>query len=127
KAAIGEDVDVETLGGAQTHSTISGVTDYSLSDDHACIRKVRELVSHYGPRPRADFDRAEPIAPAYAAEEIYGIFPSLGNQQYETREIVSRIIDAGSWTEYKAGYGRTLVTGYARIDGWSIGIVANQR
>ena len=127
KAAIEEDVDVETLGGAQTHSDISGVTDYRLPDDDACIRRVRELVSHYGPRPRAGFQRAESRASAFDVEEIYGIFPSHGNQQYDAREILARIIDAESWTEYKAGYGKTLLTGYARIDGWSIGIVANQR
>jgi acetyl-CoA carboxylase carboxyltransferase component len=127
KAAIGEDVDVETLGGARTHSSISGVTDYALPNDEACIQKIRELISHYGPRPRAGFDRAPSKPPAFAAEELYGIFPAHGNQQYESRDIIARLIDAESWTEYKADYGKTLLTGYGRIDGWSVGILANQR
>ncbi len=127
KAAIGEKVDAETLGGAGTHSKISGVTDYDVPNDEACILKIRELVSHYGPRPRAGFDRAEAVRPAFDPEEIYGIFPTAGNQQYEVRDVLARMVDADSWTEYKAEYGKTLVTGYARIDGWSFGIVANQR
>lgn len=127
KAAIGEDVDAETLGGAQTHSAISGVTDYKMKDDETCLHKIRELISHYGPRPRAGFDRAESRPPAFSAEELYGLVPTEGNQQYEVREVIARIIDAESWTEYKADYGRTIVTGYARVDGWSVGIVANQR
>lgn len=127
KAAIGEDVDVQTLGGAKTHSRVSGVTDYALADDQACIQKIRELVSHYGPRARAGFDRTISRPPAFAAEELYGIFPAQGNQQYESRDIIARLIDADSWTEYKADYGKTLLTGYGRIDGWSVGIVANQR
>ena len=127
KAAIGEDVDVQTLGGASTHSRVSGVTDYALADDKACIQKIRELVSHYGPRARAGFDRTSSRPPAFAAEELYGIFPAQGNHQYESRDIIARLIDAESWTEYKADYGKTLLTGYGRIDGWSVGIVANQR
>jgi acetyl-CoA carboxylase carboxyltransferase component len=127
KAAIGEDVDVQTLGGASTHSRVSGVTDYALADDEACIQKIRELVSHYGPRARAGFDRTSSRPPAFAAEELYGIFPAQGNHQYESRDIIARLIDAESWTEYKADYGKTLLTGYGRIDGWSVGIVANQR
>jgi len=127
KAAIGEDVDVQTLGGASTHSRVSGVTDYALADDKACIQKIRELVSHYGPRARAGFDRTSSRPPAFAAEELYGIFPAQGNHQYESRDIIARLIDAESWTEYKADYGKTLLTGYGRINGWSVGIVANQR
>lgn len=127
KAAIGEDVDAETLGGAVTHSEISGVTDYEVEDDEACLDTVRDLVDQLGPFERAGFTRKEPVPPAFDAEEIYGIMPDSGHQQYEMREILARIIDADSWTEYKEGYGKTLVTGYARIDGWNVGIVANQR
>lgn len=127
KAAIGEDVDAETLGGARTQSDISGVTDYKVPDDETCLDKVRELVSHLGERERAGFTRTEPEAPAFDAEELYGIIPEGSNQPYEMREVLARLIDAGSWTEYKQGYGQTILTGYARIDGWSVGIVANQR
>lgn len=127
KAAIGEEVDTETLGGAGTHSKISGVTDYDMPDDATCLHKIRELVSHYGPRPRAGFDRTVSAAPAFDAEDLYGIFPSAGNQQYDVLDIIARLIDEDTWTEYKAEYGKTIVTGYARIDGWSVGIVANQR
>lgn len=127
KAAIGEEVDAETLGGARTHSQISGVTDYRMPDDETCLKTVRELVSHFGPRPRAGFDRADAAPPAFDAEEVYGLMPESANQPYDMREVLARIIDAGTWTEYKAGYGQTLLTGYARIDGWSVGVVANQR
>ena len=127
KAAIGEDVDAETLGGAVTHSEISGVTDYEAEDDEDCLDTVRALVDQLGPFERAGYMRKEPVPPAFDAEEIYGIMPDSGNQQYEMREIIARIIDAESWTEYKEGYGKTLITGYARIDGWNVGVVANQR
>ena len=127
KAAIGEDVDVETLGGATTHSEISGVTDYKMPDDATCLKTIRELVSHFGPHDRAGFDRTEPVAPAFDAEELYGLVPTLGTLPYDMREVLARLIDADSWTEYKAGYGQTVLCGYARLDGWSVGIVANQR
>jgi acetyl-CoA carboxylase carboxyltransferase component len=127
KAAIGEEVDAETLGGAEMHSEISGVTDYMVDGDEECLAKVRDLVSHYGERDRAGFDRAEPAAPAYPSEELYELMPDSGNQPYDMREILARLVDADSWTEYKEGYGQTLLCGYARIDGWSVGIVANQR
>ena len=127
RAAIGEQVDSETLGGAATHSEISGVTDYKMPDDATCLQTIRELVSHLGARPRAGFDRDVPREPAFPSEEIYGLLPTAGNQPYDTREILARLVDEGTWTEYKAGYGQTILTGYARIDGWSVGIVANQR
>lgn len=127
KAAIGEEVDAETLGGADTHSSISGVTDYKMPDDATCLATIRELVSHLGPYPRAGFDRAAPQPPAFAADELYGLMPSSGQQPYDMREVIARLVDAGTWTEYKAEYGQTVLTGYARIDGWSVGIVANQR
>ena len=127
QAAIGEQVDKETLGGAETQSDISGVTDYKVPNDEACLDKVRELVSHLGARERAGFARAAPQAPAFDAEELYGIIPEGSNQPYDMREVLARLVDGESWTEYKKGYGQTILTGYARIDGWSVGIVANQR
>ena len=127
KAAIGEDTDAETLGGAETHTEISGVADYKAEDDEDCLNTVRDLIDRLGPQECFGFDRKEPEAPAYDADEIYGIMPTGSNAQYEMREVLARIIDAGSWTEYKEGYGKTVLAGYARIDGWSVGIVANQR
>ena len=127
QAAIGEVVDKETLGGATTHSEISGVTDYKVPDDEACLAKIRELVGHFGPRPRACFTRQTSAESAFPAEELYGLLPERGNQPYDMRELLARIIDQGSWTSYKEGYGQSLLTGYARLDGWSIGVVANQR
>ncbi len=127
KAAIGEDVDAETLGGASTHSRISGVTDYLMPDDATCLATIRELMGRQGARPTAGFDRAEPINPEHDAAELYGIVPVSGAVPYDMRDVLARIIDAGSWTEYKQEYGQTILTGYARVDGWSVGIVANQR
>ena len=98
-----------------------------MADDESCIHKIRELVSHLGARPRAGFDRSASRPTAFAADELHGIVPTGGNQPYEIRELIARLVDAESWTEYKADYGRTIVTGYGRIDGWSVGIVANQR
>ncbi len=127
KAAIGESVDKETLGGAGTHSQISGVTDYQMPDDETCIDTIRDLISRLGSRPTAGFDRIESVDPAFPAEEIYGIMPNSGSQSYDMKDVLARIIDRDTWTEYKEGYGKTILTGYARIDGWSVGIVANQR
>jgi len=127
KAAIGEEVDAETLGGAETHSEISGVTDYMVDGDAEALSKVRDLVGRFGERDRAGFNRIEPTEPAHPPEEIYGLLPEEDNQPYDMREILARLVDAGSWTGYKKGYGQTLLCGYARLDGWSVGVVANQR
>ena len=127
KAAIGEDVEAEELGGAVTHSEISGVVDYKAEDDEEALDTMRSLVDHQGPVERFGYVRKEPVEPAYPEEELYGLYPSKGSEQYEMREILARIVDADSWTEYKQGYGRTILTGYARIDGWNVGVVANQR
>jgi len=127
KAAIGEDVEAEELGGAVTHSEISGVVDYKAEDDEEALDTMRSLVDHQGPVERFGYVRKEAAAPAYPSEELYGLYPSKGSEQYEMREILARIVDADSWTEYKQGYGRTILTGYARIDGWNVGVVANQR
>ncbi len=127
RAAIGEVVDAETLGGAETHSAISGVTDYRMPDDQTCLSTIRDLVSHYAPVGPSPFDRAEARDPAFPPHEVTAIMPASGAQPYDAHELLARIVDAQSWTEYKAEYGQSMVTGYARIDGWSVGIVANQR
>ena len=127
QAAIGEEVDVETLGGATTQTDISGVCDYKMPDDETCLATIRELVGGLGPLPRFGFTRAEPAEPAFDAESLLGVFPESRQQPYDIREVLARLVDADSWTETKAGYGQTLVCGTARIDGWSVGIVASQR
>ncbi len=127
KAAIGEETDSETLGGAATHSDISGVTDYRMPDDETCLATIRDLVSKLGPQDRAGFDRVQSVEPMYDAAELYGVMPDSRTQPYDMRDVLARIVDADSWTEYKAGFGQTLLTGYARIDGWSVGVVASQR
>ncbi|MFU8811555.1 MAG: acyl-CoA carboxylase subunit beta [Balneolaceae bacterium] len=127
KAAIGEDIDNETLGGATTHTEISGVTDYKMKDDTECLQTIRRLVRNLGPRPEAGFTRHDPIDSATSPETLTDIFPEDRNRPYDMNKIIEGIIDAETFVEYKKGYGQTLITGYARIDGWSVGIVANQR
>ncbi|MCA0268868.1 MAG: acyl-CoA carboxylase subunit beta [Bacteroidetes bacterium] len=127
RAAIGEVVDQETLGGASTHSAISGVTDYTMKDDAHAIQTIRDLVSHFAPTPAPVFARAEPTAPAFSSDELTAVVPTVATTPYDIRQVVARLVDAASWTEYKAEYGQTIVCGYARLDGWSVGIVANQR
>ncbi len=127
KAAIGEDIDNETLGGATTHSEISGVTDYKCVDDKDCLTRIRTIMDKVGAANDAGFNRAKPAKPKEKESEIYGILPELRTKQYEVRDIISRLVDKSEFEEYKEGYGQSIVTGYARIDGWSVGIVANQR
>ena len=127
KAAIGEDVDAETLGGAATHTEISGVTDYKMPDDETCLDTLRTLVARLGPRPRAGFTRDTPVDPAFPVEELRGVLPVSGRKPYDMHDVLARIVDAGTWTPYKDGFGETLLCGYAAVDGWSVGIVANQR
>lgn len=127
KAAIGEDVDNETLGGATTHTEISGVTDYKMKDDTECLLTIRDLVDKLGPYKEAGFNRTEPVKPELSADEMLSELPIDRTRPYDMMQLLKGIIDAGSFTEYKKGYGQTLITGYARIDGWSVGIVANQR
>lgn len=124
RAAIGEDVDNETLGGAETHCEISGVTDYKCKDDEECLTKIKSIVDKIGAKSIIPFDRAEPAKPSLDEKEIYGVF---SQKTYETREIIKRLVDNSEFEEYKELYGKSIVTGYARIDGWSVGIVANQR
>ncbi len=127
KAAIGEDVDNETLGGATTHTEISGVTDYKMEDDESCLETVRDLVDKLGPFDKAGFNRSEPEDPARDPVDLLDILPDDRNKAYDMHEILECLVDKDSFTEFKDGYGQTVVTGYARIDGWSVGIVANQR
>ena len=127
KAAIGEDIDNETLGGAVTHTEISGVCDYNSESDEDCLKTIRDLVDKIGHSTKAGFDRKESKDPKHDSKEIYGILPKERSKPYQTRDIIKRLVDDSEFTEYKAAYGKTIVCGYARIDGWSVGIVANQR
>lgn len=127
EAAIGEKIDNESLGGAKVHSEISGVTDYKMPNDEVCIETVRSLVSKIGEKPKAGFDRIASVPPKYSADDLLGILPTSTVKQYDTHQIIARLVDNSEIDEYKAGYGKTIVTAYARIDGWAVGIVANQR
>ena len=127
KAAIGESIDNETLGGATTHTSISGVCDYKSKDDEDCLNTIRGLMDKIGDFEKAGFDRKEPKLPALNPEEIYGLFPEERSKPYEVRDIITRIVDNSEFEEFKEDYGKTIVCGYARIDGWAVGIVANQR
>lgn len=127
KAAIGEDIDNETLGGATTHSQISGVTDYQCKDDADCLKKIRAIMDKLGKPKDAGFSREKAAAPKADPKELYGILPAERAKPYDMREVIARLVDGSEFTEYKQGYGQSILTGYARIDGWAVGIVANQR
>ncbi len=127
KAAIGETIDNETLGGATTHCEISGVTDYKAKDDKDALDTIKNIMSKIGDFDTAGFNRSKPSKPKENPLEIYGILPKARNEQYDMMEIIKRLVDDSDFEEYKAGYGQTILTGYARIDGWAVGIVANQR
>ena len=127
QAAIGQKVSAEELGGAKMHSQISGTVDFREPDDDTCIARIRALLDKLGHPPASRFDRKASAPPAYAAEEIYGVFSSDAAKQYDMREIIARIVDASVFEEYRPDYGKTLLCGYARIGGFSVGIVANQK
>mgnify|MGYP005987598347 FL=1 len=127
KAAIGESIDNETLGGATTHCEISGVTDYKAKDDKDALDTIKNVLGKIGDHDTAGFNRIEPVKPAEKEEEILGILPKLRTEQYDMKEIIRRIVDNSEFDEYKEGFGKTIITAYARIDGWAVGIVANQR
>lgn len=127
KAAIGESIDNETLGGATTHCEISGVTDYKALDDKDALSKIKGIFDKLGDYDKAGYNRAAPQLPAENVEDIFGILPRSRAEQYDMREIIKRLVDQSEFDEYKEGYGQTILTGYARIDGWAVGIVANQR
>jgi 3-methylcrotonyl-CoA carboxylase beta subunit len=127
KAAIGETIDNETLGGATTQTEISGVCDYNVDSDQECLATIRDLMSRLGQTEHAGYDRITPEAPLEPAEKLYGLMPDERSKPYNTRKILKSLVDGSSFTEYKAGYGKTILCAYARVDGWSVGIVANNR
>lgn len=127
KAAIGENIDNETLGGATTHCEISGVTDYKATDDKDALDRVRRTMAKLADAEKAGFNRIEAHKPLKDPNEIYGILPKLRSEPYDMKEIILRLVDNSEFDEYKEGYGQTILTGYARIEGWAVGIVANQR
>ncbi len=127
KAAIGEDIDNETLGGATTHCEISGVTDNKFPSDQACLDHIRGLFDTIGAKEKAGFDRVEKKSPKLKPEEIFGLIPSDRTKPYDMGEIIKRLVDDSEFDEYKALYGKTILCGFARIEGWAVGIVANQR
>ena len=127
KAAIGETIDNETLGGATTQTEISGVCDYKTETDEDCLKTIRELMDQIGQPDSAGFDRKESIAPKNDLKKLYGILPEERSKPYDVKHIIKCLVDDSKFTEYKSNYGKTIVCAYARIDGWSVGIVANQR
>ncbi|HBB26713.1 MAG TPA: methylcrotonoyl-CoA carboxylase, partial [Bacteroidetes bacterium] len=129
EAAIGEKTGIEPLGGATMHSSVSGVVDYKVESDAEAIETIRSLVDKFSPTkgPAPLFSRVEPQEPAFDVEEIYGIMPADRSKPYNTRQVIARLIDASEFDEYKADYGASIICGYARIDGWAVGIVANNR
>ena len=127
KAAIGESIDNETLGGATTHCEISGVTDYKAKDDKDALDKIRNIMDKIGDTEKAGFNRKKSAEPKEDQREIYGILPRERSKPYNMKDIISRLVDNSDFEEYKEGYGQTIICGYARVDGWAVGIVANQR
>ena len=127
KAAIGESIDNETLGGATTHCEISGVTDYKAKDDKDALDKIKSIVDKIGDFDKAGYNRSESRKPKENPEDIYGILPKSRADQYDMKEIIKRLVDNSEFDEYKQDYGKTIITAYARIEGWAVGIVANQR
>ncbi|GGK34651.1 methylcrotonoyl-CoA carboxylase [Yeosuana aromativorans] len=127
KAAIGETIDNETLGGATTHCEISGVTDYKAKNDKDALNTIKNIIDKIGDYDKAGFNRSQPVKPKENPEELYGIIPKSRTDQYDMYDVIKRLVDDSEYDEYKAGYGKTIITCYARIDGWAVGIVANQR
>ncbi len=127
KAAIGEEIDSESLGGALTTTEVSGICDYSMPDDASCLAKIRELVSQIGIPDRAGFNRIPPKEPLVDAHTLYGYIPEGLAKPYDMADVIKGLADEGKFEQYKEGYGKTLLCGYARIDGWAVGIIANQR
>ncbi len=127
KAAIGEDIDNETLGGATTHTEISGVADYKVKDDQEALERIRFLMDKIGASEKAGFNRVAPEPPKESLENLFGLLPAKRNEPYDVCTIIEQLVDKGEYEEYKENYGKTLLTAYARIDGWAVGIVANQR
>jgi 3-methylcrotonyl-CoA carboxylase beta subunit len=127
KSAIGEEVDNETLGGADMHCEISGVTDYKQPNDKACLDSIQKIFSMMGAKSEAGFDRIKPVQPKLDPKDIYGILPDARDKQYDMKEILLRLLDGSEFEEYKAEYGQSIICGLGRVEGWAVGIVANQR
>ncbi len=127
KAAIGENIDSETLGGAATHTEISGIADYKFKTEQECLDQVKKIMSKLGKNPEAGFNRVDPLPPKKTASEILGLFPEGNTQPYDMVEIIERIVDDSEFDQFKQEYGKTILCGYARIEGWAVGIIANQR
>ncbi len=127
KAAIGEVVDTETLGGAETHNAISGIADYKFDNEQDCLDQVKSIMSKLGDTPKAGFNRTSPAKPTKDPKELYGIIPAGNVKPYDMLDIIERMVDNSQFEQFKADYGKTILCGYARIDGWAVGIVANQR
>ncbi len=127
KAAIGEDIDIQTLGGATTHTEISGIADYKFDTEQECLDQVRRIMDKLGATEKAGFDRAVPVAPKKDPKEIYGIVAADNSKPYDMVDLIEHIVDNSEFDQFKEDYGKTIVCGYARIDGWAVGIVANQR
>lgn len=127
KAAIGEDIDAETLGGAATHNEISGIADYKFATENECLDQVRRIISKLATRPKAGFDRATPAPPASATQVFYQTLSENNSRPYDMLDIIHGLVDQSQFDQFKEGYGKTIVCGYGRIDGWAVGIVANQR
>ncbi|MGZ3940221.1 MAG: acyl-CoA carboxylase subunit beta, partial [Flavisolibacter sp.] len=127
KAAIGEDIDTETLGGAVTHTEISGIADYKFKTEKECLDQVIKIIDKIGEKEKAGFDRAKPKKPKKEADELYKIVPVDSTKPYDMVDVIERVVDNSEFEQYKEDYGRTILCGYARIDGWAVGIIANQR
>jgi len=127
KAAVGEDIDSETLGGAVTHTEISGIADYKYKTEEECLDAVKNIIDKLGTKPTANFNRIDAIAPEWNADRLYDLFPADSTKPYDMLSVLECIVDAGSFQQFKQDYGKTILCGYARIDGWAVGIVANQR
>jgi len=126
KAAIGEDIDTETLGGANTHTEISGIADYKFKTEQECMDHIKRMISMLGEKEKAGFDRIKPALPKKDPNELYGLLP-LDGKTYDIVDVIERIVDNSEFEQFKEDYGKTIVCGYGRIDGWAVGIVANQR
>jgi 3-methylcrotonyl-CoA carboxylase beta subunit len=127
KAAIGEDIDLQTLGGAKTHTEISGIADYKFDTEAECLDQVRRIMDKVGEQPRAGFDRAKPRDPAKDPKDIYGLVNAENSKPYDVVDVIERLVDNSEFDQFKQDYGKTIICGYARIEGWAVGIVANQR
>ena len=127
KAAVGEDVDIQTLGGAKMHTEVSGIADYKFDTEQECLDQVRRIMDKVGEQPRMGYDRIKPVAPLKDASEIYGLISPLNNKQYDVVDVIKCFVDGSEFDQFKEDYGKTIVCGYGRVDGWAVGIVANQR